>query len=333
MEPHGDLLPLPQDGDLIPRAANAPRAMTLGAVEYGLIALQAILWGSTFFFIAIARQEVPPLTLSLARLVPSVLLLGVVVAAMGLRLPATWLDWRRMMVFGAMNNVLPFWLIIMAQREVTGGMAAIFMATAPLCALILAPWFIAEERFTWRRLVGILIGIAGVAVITGVGGVGGASGSWRAQGMLLAAALCYSGANIFARKYFGGHHPFAVASSQTIAALFLTLPAALIFEQPWQLPNPTGAAWLSMLIMGLAGSGLAPLCHFTVLQRAGPVNAMLASIVVPVTPIILGATFLNEHLGLRDLAGGSMIALALVVIDGRVGSWALRGIAATGKKS
>ena len=59
---------------------------------------------------------------------------------------------------------------------------------------------------------------------------------------------------------------------------------------------------------------------------------MLASIVVPVTPIILGAIFLNEHLGLRDLAGGSMIALALVVIDGRVGSWALRGIAATGKK-
>ena len=70
--------------------------------------------------------------------------------------------------------------------------------------------------------------------------------------------------------------------------------------------------------MGTFGSGLSPLCHFTVLKRCGPINAMLTSIVVPVTPIILGIAFLGERLGLRELAGALTIALALIVIDGRL---------------
>jgi drug/metabolite transporter (DMT)-like permease len=70
--------------------------------------------------------------------------------------------------------------------------------------------------------------------------------------------------------------------------------------------------------MGLFGSGLAPLCHFTVLKRGGPVNAMLASIVVPITPIVLGVAFLGEHIGPRELLGGGIIAIALIIIDGRV---------------
>ena len=136
--------------------------------------------------------------------------------------------------------------------------------------------------------------------------------------MLILAALCYSAANIFARRYLGGYHPFAVASAQTIAALAISLPAMLVFDRLWQLDNPTNAAWWSMLVMGIAGSGLAPLCHFTVLRRGGPVNAMLASIVVPITPIILGVAFLGERFGIREVIGGLVIAVALIIIDGRL---------------
>ncbi len=315
MSASGDQTIVTDDGQTSRAADPNARRFVLGPAEYGLIVIQSILWGSTFFFIAIARQQVPPLTLSLARLIPSVLLLGAVVAALGIRLPATWSAWRRMLLFSLLNNVVPFWLIIMAQREVSGGIAAIFMATAPLCALVLAPWFVTEERFTWAKLIGIVTGIVGVAIVTGAEGT---AGSWRAQAMLLSAALCYSAANIFARRSFGGYHPFAIAASQTIAATVLTLPLALAIEQPWHLQNPSGAAWASMLVMGLAGSGLAPLCHFTVLHRAGPINAMLSSIVVPVTPIVLGVAFLGEHLGWRELTGGVVIALALMIIDGRL---------------
>ena len=295
--------------------APSTRSTTLGAFEYGLIGVQAMLWGSTFFFIAIARDSLPAMSLGTLRLIPAATLLGTVVLAMGLRLPATWPEWRRIILFAVLNNFVPFVLIIVAQREVTGGVAAIFMATTPLCGLLIAPWFFTEERFTWRRLDGILIGIGGVAVITGAHGV---AGSWQAQAMLVGSALCYAAASIYARKYLGGYHPFALASAQTLGALIVALPATFLIDRPWSLPNPSASAWLAILVMGTFGSGLSPLCHFTVLKRCGPINAMLTSIVVPVTPIILGIAFLGERLGLRELAGALTIALALIVIDGRL---------------
>jgi drug/metabolite transporter (DMT)-like permease len=301
-----------------PVVVSKPQPIVMGLTDYGIIALQSMLWGSTFFFISIARKDVPPLTLSMIRLVPAVLFLFTIVTLMGLRLPATWFEWRRFFIFSLLNNVIPFWLIIQAQREVTGGIAGIFMAVGPLWALLLAPLFIAEERFTWQRLVGILVGIMGVAILTGAGG---SAGSWRAQGMLLTAAFLFSCANIYARKFLGGHPPFIIASAQTIGSLIISTPLALLMEQSWSLPTPGRDAWLAMLVMGIVGSGLAPLCHFTVLKRVGPVNAMLSSIIVPITPVVLGSLFLGEHLRPRELAGGAVIAIALLIIDGRVFRW------------
>ena len=294
------------------------RAPALGPTEWGLIALQAMFWGSTFFFIAIARQHVPPLTLSVIRLVPAALLLTAIVSAMGLRWPATWREWRHLLVFSALNNAVPFLLIIYAQRQVTGGIAAIFMAMGPLWALLLTPWFVAEERFTWQRLAGILVGITGVAVITGASG---SAGTGSAQAMLVLATILFASANIYARKFLGGHHPFVIACGQIIGAFVLTLPLALAIEQPFQMPNPGTQIWLAMLAMGLLGSGLAPLCHFTVLRRAGPVNSMLASIVVPVTPVVLGALFLGERLSQHEFIGAGIIACGLLIIDGRPLKW------------
>ncbi len=301
-------------------AAHLP-SRVMGPTEWGLVALQAIFWGSTFFFIAIARKSMPPLTLSAIRLLPAAMLLFAVTGAMGLRLPATWPEWRRLLVFSALNNALPFWLIIEAQREVSGGIAAIFMTMSPLWALLLAPWFVAEERFTWPRFAGIVVGIVGVAIITGASG---AAGSWHAQGLLVAATICFAAANIFARRHLAGHHPFVVALGQIIGAIVLTVPLMLAVERPWSLPNPGVLPWIAMLTMGLVGSGLAPLCHFTVLKRAGPVNSMLASIVVPITPVLLGWVSLGERLSTKEFAGAGVIALGLLIIDGRP-LWWLRG--------
>lgn len=77
--------------------------------------------------------------------------------------------------------------------------------------------------------------------------------------------------------------------------------------------------------MGLFGSALASLCHFTVLQRAGATNALLVTLIMPLTPILLGGLFLGDRLALRDMIGALVIAAALVLIDGRLFS---RGIKA-----
>lgn len=292
------------------------RELQLGPTEYGLIALQSMLWGSTFFFVALIGDAVPPLTMSALRLVPAVLLLFGVIAWFGLRLPATPGEWVRFFLFSIINNVLPFVLIAHAQREVTGGIAAVFNATAPLFTLFLSAYFIAEERLSWRRVAGILLGVLGVAILIGIESA--ASRSYTAPLLLLAAAACYGASNVFARRLLGGYQPFALAATQMTTSLILASIVALVVDQPWTRPLPSPHLLLLIATMGTLGSGLASLCHFTVLRRAGATNAMLVTIVLPLTPIVLGALFLGEWLTPREIIGAMVIACALVVIDGRL---------------
>jgi drug/metabolite transporter (DMT)-like permease len=287
----------------------------MGRREYGLIALQSMLWGSAFFFVTLAGPSVPPITVAALRLIPACLMLFVLISALGLRLPATWDAWGKMLLMAAFNNVVPFVLIIYAQREVTGGVAAIFNATAPLFAVFIAPLFVPEERLSWRRVIGIAVGIAGVGIL--VSGKG-ASVSLGSAALLLTAAFSYASANVMTRLFFPGYPPFVIACAQMLASLALAAPAALVFEQPWTLAMPSQTTMLAIAGMGVFSSGLASLCHFTVLRRAGATNAMLVTIVLPLTPILLGFLVFGEVVTLRQVLGGAVVALALVVIDGRL---------------
>lgn len=297
----------------------------MGATEYGLIALQSMLWGSSYFFVAVARDALPPITMSALRLVPACLMLLAVVAWFRIRLPATRAEWAAILWFCLANNLVPFILIVLAQRSVSGGTAAIFNATAPLFAVFLAAYFIPDERLSWRRVVGILIGIAGVAVLVG-GGTRDSDSEILAKVALVAAAACYAIANVYARLRLQGYAPFALACAQMIGSLAIASGLAIAFEHPWTLAPPTTTAFLAIMGMGVFSSALASLCHLTVLKRAGATNAVLVTIILPLTPILLGAAFLGEWLSAREIIGALVIASALVYIDGRAFRW-IRGIA------
>lgn len=304
--------------------ASSPVSLRMGATEYGLIALQSMLWGSAFFFIAVARDALPPITMSALRLIPASLILLLVISWFGLRLPATLHAWALIAGFCLFNNVIPFILIILAQRSVTGGTAAIFNSTAPLFAVFLAAYFIPDERLSWRRVIGIMIGIGGVAILVG-GGISGGTGGLLARIALVVAAACYAISNVYARRLLPGYAPFALACAQMVCSFFIAAALSIIFEHPWTLPAPSWDGFLAIMGMGVFGSGLASLCHFTVLRRAGATNAMLVTIILPLTPILLGAAFLGERLTAREIVGAFVIASALVCIDGRLFEW-LRGL-------
>jgi drug/metabolite transporter (DMT)-like permease len=309
--------PVPQQPTSNLSPPERPRALTLGIAEYGLIALQSTLWGSTFFFVALVGNAVPPLTMTMIRLVPAALVLLAVITWLKLRLPADLGIWARMLLMAAFNNVIPFVLITMAQREVTGGIAAVFNATAPLFAAVIAPLFVPEEYLSVRRIVGILLGVGGVAVLIGASDTAH-SVSLGSGALLLSAACCYASANVMTRRFFSGYEPFVIACAQMLAALVLGVIAAVIVDQPWTVPLPTAANISIIVAMGIIGSAFASLCHFTVLRRAGPTNAMLVTIVLPLTPILLGAVFLGDRMTTQQIAGAALIAFALVVIDGRL---------------
>ena len=203
---------------------------TLGPVEYGLIGLQSMLWGSMFFFIGLAKSEIPPWTMSALRLGAALLVLTVVALFLRVRLPASLTMWSRFLILSFFNNALPFWFIARGQQEVTGGIAAIFNATAPLFTIVLAHFALGDERLSWRRVIGVVMGLGGIGVLTGFGG---SVGSIGAQAQLLAAAACYAVGNVYGRKFLVGFHPVSMAVSQMLCACLITLTASVLFERPW----------------------------------------------------------------------------------------------------
>ena len=302
---------------------RAGAALRLGAVEWGLIALQSMLWGSSYFFIATVQGQVPPLTVAALRTLPAAAVLLLIVLSLGYRLPATLAEWRLFIGFSVFNTVLPFLLIVWGQSRTTGGMAAILNATAPLFGIFLAHMLTHDEKLSWTKAAGILVGIAGVAVLMGRDLLAGASADLLARLALIAAPLSYVCANIFVRRRLGGYPPFVIAVMQMVGAIFVAVPLALAFDRPWQHAPPSSGALAAIAAMGVLGSALPSLCHFTVLQRAGATNASLVTLIMPLTPILLGGVFLGERLSATDIAGALIVAAALLIIDGRP-LWALR---------
>jgi len=291
--------------------------LRLGALEWGLIALQSMLWGSSYFFIAIVQPELPAFTIAALRTIPASAALLLIVLSLGYRLPATLAEWRLFIAFSAFNTVLPFILIVWGQARATGGMAAILNATAPLFGIFLAHLLTHDEKLSWNKLAGILVGIAGVGVLVGYDFAVGSSADVLARLALLAAPLCYVCANIFVRTRLGHYPAFVVAAMQMVGAIFVAFPLAIAIDQPWMLPAPSLKALGAIASMGIFGSALAALCHFTVLQRAGATNASLVTLIMPLTPIVLGGVFLGDRLSPRDMLGALIIAAALIIIDGR----------------
>jgi drug/metabolite transporter (DMT)-like permease len=301
------------------RGTTAPSPLRLGSIEWLLIALQSMLWGSSYFFIAIAQPELPALTLAALRTIPASVALLLIVLSLGYRLPATLAEWRLFIFFAAFNTVLPFLLIVWGQSRATGGMAAILNASAPLFGIFLAHLLTHDEKLSARKVAGILVGIGGVAILVGHDFAVGSRADVLARLALLAAPLCYVCANIFVRNRLGHYPAFVVAVMQMVGAAFVAVPLAIVVDQPWVAPPaPSAKALAAVLAMGILGSAFAPLCHFTVLRRAGATNASLVTLIMPLTPVLLGAFFLGERLSSREITGALVIAAALIIIDGRV---------------
>jgi drug/metabolite transporter (DMT)-like permease len=290
----------------------------MGAVEWALIALQSTLWGSSYFFIAVVGSEVPALSIAAFRTLPAAAVLVAIVLSLGYRLPATLAEWRLFIGFSLFNTVLPFLLIVWGQSRATGGMAAILNATAPLFGIFLAHLLTHDERLSWRKAAGIVVGIAGVGILMGRDVLAGASSDLMARLALIAAPFCYVCANIFVRRRLGGYPPFVIAVMQMLGAVIVAMPLALAIDRPWESPLPSATALAAIIGMGVLGSALPSLCHFTVLQRAGATNASLVTLIMPLTPIMLGWVFLGERLSATDIAGALVIAAALIIIDGRL---------------
>jgi drug/metabolite transporter (DMT)-like permease len=274
----------------------------MGAVEWSLLLLLALLWGGSYFWGSLALRELPPFTIVAARLVLGAVLLTAYVKLHGHSLALPWPLWRDIFVMGFLNNVFPFCLITYGQIQIASGLAAILNATAPLFAVVVAHFVTRDEKLTIQKFTGVLLGIAGVTVMIGFDVLRGLGLEVLAQLAVVGAAMSYGMAAVFGRR-FRHQSAMVIATGQIATAALMSLPLALMVDQPWTLPLPNALTITAILGLGILSTFVSPLLYFNLLKAAGTTGAIIVTFLVPVSALLLGVIILGEAFTAQQAGG------------------------------
>ena len=217
-------------------------------------------------------------------------------------------------------------------------MAGILTALVTLFSVVLASLVLIDEPVTTPTVVGLLVGFAGVIVLASpsLGEVAGGDGTLAITGMLavVGAALSYAVAVVHTRKRLSGRPvmteedgsmrpPTAleIAFGQVFVGMLVITALAFLFERPdggvLALPGSAEAV-LSMLWLGLFGTGVAFLLYFAIINRWGATRATLIAYVMPIVAIVLGFIVLGERLRPVELVGAVMIISGVVLVNANI---------------
>jgi drug/metabolite transporter (DMT)-like permease len=287
--------------------------------EWGMLVLLSVFWGGSFFFTEIALRGFQPFTIVFLRVIIAATILVGVVYLGGQRMPSSARVWGAYFVMGALNNAIPFSLIVWGQTHIDSGVASILNATAPIFTVLLAHFMTSDERLTVRKTLGVIIGFFGVYVMMQPELKAGFS--WRGLGLVavLGAAVSYSFAGIFGKR-FKQTSPLVNSAGMLTCSSIIMLPLVLMTGS-FSSSQPSVAGIAAIIGLATVSTVLAYLLYFRILASAGATNVLLVTFLIPVSALLLGVGVLGEVIHLLEYAGMGCIFIGLIVIDGRILSW------------
>ncbi|OYX45523.1 MAG: EamA family transporter [Rhodobacterales bacterium 32-67-9] len=295
----------------------SPPQQRLTPRAWALLLLLSAIWGASFLSNRVALEEVPVLTTVAFRVAGAAAALWLWIAFRRLPVPRGRVYLWRFLVMGVLNNVMPFTLIVWGQRHVDSGLAAILNSATALFAVIVATLVFPDERLTPRRALGVVLGFAGVVTALGAAALTGLDPASLGQLAILGASLSYAVSASYARHALRGLRPEVSAAGMLTAAALVMVPAALLADGVPTL-DYRPATWAALVYLALAASALAYLLYYAVLRLAGAGNLSLVTLLIPPFAISLGALVYGEALAPRAYAGFCLLALGLLILDGRL---------------
>jgi drug/metabolite transporter (DMT)-like permease len=269
-----------------------------------------IIWGTNFFFMKLAATVVDPLQVVWVRVVAGAL---PIVAWAAARRELRLADLRHAHHFVAMAlfaNVLPFYFLVKGTQLLTSGIAGVISGAIPLFTALLAIFFVPEERPGALKVLGLVLGFAGVIAVaeawTKLGAV--RAGSLVGERYILCGALAYAVAFVYAKRFVAplGLRSTALAAYQTaFAALLLTAVTDLSGVGRLAAHPPALAA--AVLGLGLVGTGVAYIIYYFIIDRLGAVAASSVTYIPPVVALAIGVGLLHDRVSAWQWAGTALI--------------------------
>jgi len=281
------------------------------------ILLLALIWGGSFLATRVALDEIGPLTTVLHRAGWAAVILWAWVLMRGYDVPRTGRFLLACAGMGLLNNVIPFALMAWGQLHIESGLTAIFNAATAIFGVVAAAIAFTDERLTWNRALGVVLGFFGVATAIGLASFANFDIRSLAQLAIIGGTISYAIAGVWARKMMTGVRPEVAAMGMLTASTTMLLPLAWAVEGQPSLALQT-STWMGIGYVSIIATALAYLLYYRVLASAGSGNLMLVTLLVAPVAIVLGAWARNETLPSQAYLGFALLALGLVVLDGRV---------------
>ena len=296
----------------MPAHVSIPAAVSARA--WVVFAAVSVLWGIPYLFIKISVDDLSPwfvawgrIAIGAAVLLPFAWKAG---ALKGLR-DHIW----PVVAYAACEIAVPFFLIAVGEQHISSSLASILIATMPLIVALLALRFAPEERPTRMRMLGLVLGLAGVVALLGID-VAGHPAELFGAACVLVATVGYATAPIIINRRLSDQHPLGPVTASLVLATIVMLPLGA-FSAPGSVPSAGSIASVAVLGVGCTAIGL--VLFFVLITEAGPSRARVITYINPIVAVTLGVTLLDERLGAGAVAGHLLIlAGSWLATDGRL---------------
>ena len=279
--------------------------------DFSLLILLAIIWGSSFFNIKLATYSYEPITLALVRVIFASIPLLILCKIKNIYIEAFTKNWKPYALIGLCNIAIPFVLIAIGTAKINSYLAAILMSTTPLSGSILAHIFTKDEKLSFLKSLGVLIGFSGIILLFFDKLIINSENYLYALITILGSTFyCIGGLLTLKLRNKKNEN---VTTSTTLWSVIFLLPFSLIFETPWN-SNPTMSATLSLLYLGIVATGLAWLIRFRILTVNGLVFQTQVAYLIPIFGVLFGYFLMNEIITWRVLISLIIIILGIYIV-------------------
>jgi drug/metabolite transporter (DMT)-like permease len=277
-----------------------------------LLALGAT-WGTSFLFIKVIVEETSPLEVAEGRLFFGALTVATVLAMRRTRLrwpPSLWLQ---VAVWALVSIVVPFILIAWAEEHIASGTASVLNSTMPLFTTLFAAIFLMEEQLTPVRWAGLVVGFVGVVVLASGEIYDFSDSSVLGQLAVVGAAACYGAGAVYARGLLKQVDPLGLSGGQLVLGAVLALPIMLAVRGTPDY-SLSAEAWLSLLTLGVLGTGIAMVAYLWLVDNVGSVRSSLVTYIIPIVGLFLGWAVLDESIGVNTVLGCALIIAGVAAV-------------------
>ena len=293
---------------------NQPKTDTQSSkmLVYMYAFILILVWGTAYTMVGFTVKHLAPAWIVAARCVIAAIMLTAYIYMRGHKLPPlTDKVWAWYGVLGFIGMTAPFYLMARAQLHVGSGLTSILVGFMPLATIVLAHFFVKDERLSWRKAFGFLVGFAGVVILFLPENFAlGLIENWRSQSLILIGAVLYALTAIIAKR--------APEIKASIGATMMVISAAvwgIIWVMFTGLPEtmpPNSAIW-AVFGIALGSTAFAQILYLHLVKTSGPTFIAKLNYLVPICALAAGVVFLGEDFGLRTIAAMAVIFAGLFI--------------------